>query len=299
MNASANQRLPNGRPKDDDGAHRDNERDLKNDDKQTSTETTPFPACKPFRILLLGGTGDALTIARNLGPESVYSLAGLGRTPDDLRCEVRVGGFGGAVGMARYIAEARIGLVLDATHPYAATISANARGASVAAGVPYWALSRPGWVPEKADAWQMVAGWEEVMSATARYSRVFYTVGREPLDYLQTIPSHQHWFIRCLGLGEMPTHGANATLLAARGPFSLDDERALFEALRCDVLVTKNSGGAATGAKLQVARERSMDVVMIARPALPIGDRTFDNPNAMVDAVRVLRDGCGPSEPVR
>ena len=248
----------------------------------------PLSARKPFRILLLGGTGDALAIARDLEAESVYSLAGLGRTPEDLRCEVRVGGFGGADGMARYMAEAGIALVLDATHPYAATISANARCASDAAGVPYWALTRPGWMAENGDAWQMVSGWDEVMRVTAFYRRVFYTVGREPLRYLQAIPAHQHWFIRCLGLGEMPAPEPNATLLAARGPFALDDERILFDALRCDVLVTKNSGGAATGAKLQVARERGVKVVMIGRPTLPIADRTFDNPTDVMRALRAL-----------
>jgi precorrin-6A/cobalt-precorrin-6A reductase len=249
----------------------------------------PVPARQPFRILLLGGTGDALIIANDLEAESVYSLAGMGRTPDNLRCTVRVGGFGGPEGLARYIAEAGIALVLDATHPYAATISGNARSACDAARVPYWALSRPGWTAEPGDAWQMVSGWDEVMRVTSVWRRVFYTVGREPLRYVQTIPAHQHWFIRCLGLGEMPASGPNATLLAARGPFALDDERMLFERLQCDGLVTKNSGGAATSAKLQVARERGMKVVMLARPALPIADRTFDHPMDVVRALREMR----------
>src|SRR4051794_4480998 len=95
------------------------------------------------RVLLLGGTGDALKIARELGPSHVYSLAGLGKVPDDLCCAVRVGGFGGAQGMARYIESEGIGLVLDATHPYAARISANAVDACRTARVPCWALRRP------------------------------------------------------------------------------------------------------------------------------------------------------------
>ncbi|WP_033355611.1 precorrin-6A/cobalt-precorrin-6A reductase, partial [Burkholderia ubonensis] len=90
------------------------------------------------RILLLGGTGDALKIARALGPRHVYSLAGLGKVPGDLACEVRVGGFGGAQGLAAYLREAGIGLVIDATHPYAARISANAAAAARDAGVPVW-----------------------------------------------------------------------------------------------------------------------------------------------------------------
>src|ERR1700761_3793062 len=91
------------------------------------------------RILLLGGTGDALRIARTLKAPHVYSLAGLGKVPDDLACTVRVGGFGGVDGLARYLADERIGLLIDATHPYAARISANAAAASRMANVPYWA----------------------------------------------------------------------------------------------------------------------------------------------------------------
>ena len=254
------------------------------------------------RILLLGGTGDALTIARDLDSDAVYSLAGLGRTPDDLRCEVRVGGFGGAEGLARYIGDAGITLVLDATHPYAARISANARAASDATGVPYWALSRSGWTLQTGDAWQMVAAWDDIARATADDRRVLFTVGRAPLSYLQAIPPHQHWFIRCLGIGVEIGVGpatmreTRATLLAARGPFSLDDERRLFDTLQCDVLVTKNSGGGATSAKLQVARERGMKVVMLARPALPLADRTFGNP---IEIMRALRECSAPDVFIR
>ena len=101
------------------------------------------------RILLLGGTGDALQIARQLGPVHVYSLAGLGKVPSDLACAVRVGGFGGAEGLARYLCDECIGLLVDATHPYAAQISANAFAASRAADVPCWALRRPAWQPSE------------------------------------------------------------------------------------------------------------------------------------------------------
>ena len=239
------------------------------------------------RILLLGGTGDAMAIARVLDPESIYSLAGVGSVPNDLPCAVRVGGFGGAEGLAQYIADNRIALVLDATHPYAAIISANARRASSVSAIPYWALSRPGWLPEKGDVWQMTADWQDTLTATASFKRPFFTVGREPLRYLHTIPQQQHWFIRCLGLGDMPHAVSNATFLAARGPFSLDDERALFEKIGCDVLITKNSGGAATQAKLHVARERGVHVIMASRPVLPVADRTFVNVAELLHALSV------------
>ena len=117
------------------------------------------------RILLLGGTGDALQIARRLGPDHVYSLAGLGKVPTDLACTVRVGGFGGADGLARYLDDERIGLLVDATHPYAARMSANAFAASRAAHVPCWALRRPAWQPQTGDNWRMVDNWAELTSA--------------------------------------------------------------------------------------------------------------------------------------
>ncbi|MDR8863016.1 Precorrin-6A reductase [Burkholderia multivorans] len=150
------------------------------------------------RILLLGGTGDALTIARALGPQHVYSLAGLGKVPDDLRCAVRVGGFGGAAALAAYQRAERIGLVIDATHPYAARISANAAAAARDAGVPLWALRRAPWTPQPGDDWRMVDDWAGIEAAIAPFRRPLFTLGREPLAHLDAIPPHQFWLVRCL-----------------------------------------------------------------------------------------------------
>ena len=237
-----------------------------------------------MRVLLLGGTGDALRIARQLGPEHVYSLAGLGKVPDDLLCEVRVGGFGGSEGMARYIEDQRISLVIDATHPYAAQISANAAKASSAARVPCWALRREGWQPQPGDDWRMVDDWAELTAALASFKRPLFTLGREPLAHLDEIPSQQFWTVRCLD-----THEANprARILATRGPFTLEGERTLFSAEAFDVIVSKNSGGSATEAKLEVARERSLPVVMLRRPSLPAVDREFANVADLLEALQV------------
>ncbi|WP_434110584.1 cobalt-precorrin-6A reductase [Paraburkholderia caffeinilytica] len=237
------------------------------------------------RVLLLGGTGDALRIARQLGAEHVYSLAGLGKVPDDLSCEVRVGGFGGSEGMARYIEDERIDLVIDATHPYAAQISANAAQASRAARVPCWALRREGWQPQTGDDWRMVDDWAELTAALASFRRPLFTLGREPLAHLDDIPPQQFWTIRCLD----PYEGnAHARILAARGPFTLEDERALFSAEAFDVVVSKNSGGSATEAKLEVARERGLPVVMLRRPELPAVDREFADVTGLLEALQVL-----------
>ncbi|WCM24703.1 cobalt-precorrin-6A reductase [Paraburkholderia bryophila] len=237
------------------------------------------------RILLLGGTGDALRIARQLGPTHVYSLAGLGKVPDDLTCAVRVGGFGGSEGMARYIADERIGLVIDATHPYAARISASATHASHTARVPCWALRRPAWQPQSGDDWRMVGDWNELTAALAPFRKPLFTLGREPLAHLDEIPAHQFWTVRCL---DPHPDAARARIIATRGPFTLEGERALFALQAFDVVVSKNSGGGATEAKLEVARERRLPVVILRRPDLPAVDREFDSVDALVDALRVL-----------
>jgi precorrin-6A/cobalt-precorrin-6A reductase len=242
------------------------------------------------RLLLLGGTGDALRIARQLAPQHVYSLAGLGRVPDDLACEVRVGGFGGAEGLARYLAEARIDLVVDATHPYAAQISANTARACAEASVPYWALRRAPWQPQAGDDWRFVDGWSGAMAALTAFERPLFTLGREPLAHLNEVPPHQYWTIRCLE--SHPGH-ARARVIDARGPFTLEGERELFASARIDVVVSKNSGGAATEAKLGVAREMGLPVVMLRRPALPAAGREFDSVAdllAALDAASMLRN---------
>ncbi|MBN3851087.1 cobalt-precorrin-6A reductase [Paraburkholderia sp. Ac-20342] len=238
-----------------------------------------------MRVLLLGGTGDALKIARRLGPTHVYSLAGLGKVPDDLQCAVRVGGFGGADGLTRYLESERIGLVIDATHPYAAQISANAAQASRAAHVPCWALRRPAWQPQAGDDWRMVGDWHELTAALAPFRRPLFTLGREPLAHLDEIPPHQFWTVRVL---DPHPDTARSRTLAARGPFTLDGERALFALQAFDVVVSKNSGGGATEAKLEVARERGLPVVMLRRPPLPPAEREFAAVADLLDALRTV-----------
>lgn len=234
------------------------------------------------RVLLLGGTGDALAIARTLGPPHVYSLAGLGRVPADLACAVRVGGFGGAEGLARFLADEAIALVFDATHPYAAQISANAARACLAAQVPYWALRRAPWQAQAGDDWRMVSDWAGVVEAIAPFARPLFTLGREPLAHLNEVPEQQHWTVRCLEAH--PGH-ARARIIDARGPFTAEGERALFTESRIDVVVSKNSGGAATEAKLAVARELGLTVVVMQRPPLPDAQREFTSAQEAIGAL--------------
>ena len=224
------------------------------------------------RILLLGGVTEALAIARTLGPQHVYSLAGVGRVPTDLTCEVRVGGYGGAEGLAQYIREQRIDILLDATHPYAAKISHNAALAAAASGIPCWALRRPAWVAQTGDDWREVAHWSELVEALATFQRPLFTLGREPLEHLHEIPPEQFWTLRAL---DAYPGTARCDVIGARGPFLIDDERLLFAQRRIDVLISKNSGSSATEPKLQVARERAVPVLILKRPTLAQVDREF------------------------
>ncbi|ANC05194.1 cobalt-precorrin-6X reductase [Pseudomonas putida] len=236
------------------------------------------------RILLLGGVTEALAIARLLGPEHVYSLAGIGRIPQDLACQVRVGGYGGADGLADYLRRERIDLLIDATHPYAAQISANAAQAAKAAGIPCWALRRPAWQPQPGDDWREVEGWDALIDALAPFKRPLFTLGREPLQHLEDIPAHQFWTLRAL---ETCAGNERCEVIGARGPFHLEDERALFERRQIDVLVSKNSGSAATEPKLEVARERGVPVLVLKRPELPEVDRLFGSVAQLREALSI------------
>lgn len=235
------------------------------------------------RILLLGGVGDALNIARRLGPQDIYSLAGLGKQPSDLPCQLRVGGFGGAEGLAAFMASEGIDLLLDITHPYAAQISANAARAAELAALPCWALRRPGWQAGAGDDWREVTDWSELSAALAPFRRPFFTLGREPLEHLDGIPEEQYWTLRSLD-----GHPGNdrARVIGARGPFDLAEERALFAAGQFDVLVSKNSGSTATEPKLQVARELGLPVLLLARPQLPVVDREFVSVDSLWQALQ-------------
>lgn len=221
------------------------------------------------RILLLGGITEALAIARRLGRQHVYSLAGIGRVPQDLQCQVRVGGFGGAEGLASYLREAGITLLIDATHPYAAQISRNAASAARSAGIPCWALRRPAWQAQAGDDWREVEDWAGLIEALKPFRRPLFTLGREPLQHLDEIPPEQFWTLRAL---EACTGNARCEVIGARGPFHIQEERTLFQRRNIDVLISKNSGSVATEPKLEVARDLGVPVLILKRPKLPTVD---------------------------
>ena len=237
------------------------------------------------RILLLGGVTEALAIARTLGPEHIYSLAGVGRVPTDLTCQLRVGGYGGAEGLAQFVRDEGIGLILDATHPYAAQISGNAAEAALLSGVPGWALRRPAWQPQAGDDWREVSDWTSLIEALKPFKRPLFTLGREPLQHLDEIPPEQFWTLRAL---DVYPGNERCEVIGARGPFLIEDERALFARRGIDVLISKNSGSTATEPKLEVARELGVPVLVLKRPVLAAVEREFTSVAAVLQAITVF-----------
>jgi precorrin-6A/cobalt-precorrin-6A reductase len=225
------------------------------------------------RILILGGTTEARQLAGSLAVRAdlsvTLSLAGRTESPIAQNVPTRVGGFGGAGGLAAYLNDMRIDLLVDATHPYAAQISANAAQAARKTGMPIVALRRPGWEPVEGDRWTKAdTVGEAVQALGAVPRRVFLALGRQVVAAFEAAAQH-HYLIRSVDPVEPKLVVPDADYLLARGPFREDDERALLENHRIDVVVSKNSGGAATYGKIAAARALDVDVIMVRRPDLP------------------------------
>lgn len=231
----------------------------------------------PINLLLLGGTGEAVDLAARLADDTrlrvVTSLAG--RTINPIRpCgESRIGGFGGTEGLERYLADQRVDLLIDATHPFAATISAHAAAACSALGVPRLVLARDPWRSVPGDRWIEVgdvAAAADALTGLAR--RVFLTVGRRDLEAFAT--ANGVWFlVRLIDQPPHPLPLRDCVVIAERGPFSVEHEQKLLVQHRIEALIAKNSGGAATYAKIVAARDMGLPVIMIRPPAPPAGDR--------------------------
>ncbi|WP_421912459.1 cobalt-precorrin-6A reductase [Mesorhizobium sp.] len=224
-------------------------------------------------ILILGGTTEARQLAGSLAARADFSitlsLAGRTESPVAQGVPVRSGGFGGADGLAAYLRKTSTGLLIDATHPYAARISANAASAAHATGVPIIALRRPGWERLDGDRWVEVDNVADAAGALGRGPRrVFLALGRQEVAAFEAAPQH-HYLIRSVDPVEPGLAVPDADYLLARGPFREANERALLEDHRIDVVVSKNSGGEATYGKIAAARALGIEVIMVRRPALP------------------------------
>ncbi|MFF4833355.1 cobalt-precorrin-6A reductase [Streptomyces sp. NPDC001315] len=237
-------------------------------------------------ILVLGGSAEARRLAAGLaarpGVRVTTSLAGRVSQPAALEGDVRVGGFGGADGLAAWLREHQVDAVADATHPFAAGITANAARATAATGLPLVVLRRPGWQPGPGDRWHPVASLDAAAELLPRIGRrVLLTTGRLGLAAFARL-TELHFVVRSVEPPEPPMPPDTEVLLA-RGPFTVADESALLRAHRVDVVVTKDSGGEATAAKLTAARELGLPVVVIRRPALPEGVTTVPDVAGVLD----------------
>ena len=222
-------------------------------------------------VLVLAGSTEATRLAEVLvgahGVDVLSSLAGLTTAPARRAGRVRVGGFGGTEGLADHLKQEPCDALIDATHPFAATMPFHAAAAAAATGTPSCRVLRPPWVPGAEDQWIEVSDLPAASAALDSLGarRVMLTVGRQST---WAFADHGAWFlVRAIEAPEvLPEHHR---LHLARGPFDIGSERALMIEHRIDAVVTKNAGGSATGAKLVAARELGIPVVMIARPAQP------------------------------
>jgi precorrin-6A/cobalt-precorrin-6A reductase len=228
-----------------------------------------------MRILILGGTTEASGLAAALAGQGRFqpllSLAGRTSDPKPLPIPTRVGGFGGAEGLARFLRDERIEALIDATHPFAAVMSHNAARAADATGVPLLGLRRPPWTPRAGDRWREVADMGEAVRAIGEAPRrVFLTVGRLELRPFAAAPQHAY-VVRTIEPIDDALPVPNVIAIRDRAPFDEAAERALMAREGIEVLVTKNSGGAATYPKIAAARALGIPVVLVARPEKPEG----------------------------
>lgn len=207
------------------------------------------------------------------GVDAVFSYAGRTARPMEQPLPTRVGAFGGADGLARYLRDEAISQVVDATHPFAAQMSRNAVAACRMAGVPLLAFERAPWVPEAGDDWQRVADLQAAVAALpVTPARIFLAIGKQNLSAFAAAPQH-YYLLRLVDLPEaLPL--PNSEAVAARGPFSVEEDEALLTAHRISHVVAKNSGGEGAKAKLIAARRLGLPVILIDRPAPPTREVT-------------------------
>jgi precorrin-6A/cobalt-precorrin-6A reductase len=233
-----------------------------------------------MRVLILGGTAEALRLAEACAQRPklsvTTSLAGRTRAPATPPGELRVGGFGGVDGLARYLRAHAIERLVDATHPFAAQIGRNALEACRATGVPRIRLLRPPWQRQPGDRWTEVASLAAAARRLPQHGRVFLSVGSRDLEAFAGLAP---WFL-VRSIEPPATLLGQAHWLGARGPFGLADELALLREHAIDLLVTKASGGDATYPKLAAARALGLPVIMVRRPPAP--------PGAVVDSVAAV-----------
>jgi precorrin-6A/cobalt-precorrin-6A reductase len=236
-------------------------------------------------ILVLGGTTEASALARLLaegGVSAMFSYAGRTASPSGQPLPMRVGGFGGVAGLIHYLREHRVTHLVDATHPFAATMSGHAVEATRMTGIAHAALTRTPWVVGPGDRWTSVADIPSAVEALAGPGRrVMLALGRMHVEAFCDQPQH-HYLLRFVDMPDRPPALPDHALIVDRGPFTVEGDSALMQGHRIDMIVCKNSGGTGAAAKLAAARALALPVLMIDRPPLP--DRTeFHRPQDVMD----------------
>ena len=225
-----------------------------------------------MRLLLLAGSGEARAIAEKLavtkGVEGIASLAGVTRKPADLALPTRIGGFGGNQGFESYLYDERIDAVLDATHPFAARITARTARICRSKGLPHSILRRPEWKQGILDRWHFIDREEEVAGLIPQGMTVFLATGTQGLERFANLRGRKV-FCRRIDWPRNPFPFKGGEYVIGRPPFSVEDESCLFTRLAVDWLVVKNSGGTASGSKLEAARELGIDVALLRPPPIP------------------------------
>ncbi len=225
-----------------------------------------------MRILLLGGTTEASHLAQALaeaGLDAVFSYAGRTAAPLSQPLPLRVGGFGGAEGLAQYLHREGITHVIDATHPFAAQMSTNAVYACDLADVALCALERPAWQAQAGDDWRHVDTLSEAVAALPDHgARVFLAIGKQNLVAFAGKPDN-HYLLRLVDAPEGALPLPDTAVEIARGPFDVAGDTALMQRHGITHVVSKNAGGAGAEAKLAAARALGLPVIMIARPEVP------------------------------
>lgn len=227
----------------------------------------------PLNVLLLGGTTEATALASKLSRDDrfrgVLSLAGRTANPAASEIPTRIGGFGGVQGLADYIGAHAIDVVVDATHPFAAQMSANAIAACQSCACPLVTLERHPWQRQDGDHWINCATVAEAVQALPKTpSIVFSGLGRLSLDELAAAPQH-HYIIRLIDPPLRPLALPHVSLIMGRGPFKTTDDVALFRQHSIDFVLAKNAGGTASVSKIKAARVLGLTVMIIDRPFIP------------------------------
>lgn len=246
-----------------------------------------------MKILVLGGIAESRELALTLhgtGHDVVYSIAGLVRTPE-LPCEIHSGGFSdknrnGVQGMKDFCVNKGIQLLLDATHPYAVEISANAVHAAAAAKISCWRFQRPGWNADDYPGWQDFPSIGELLPRITPFSLPFFSIGTSALKFASLRPAHQQWIVRS---ARPFTDQPGIIQVNAIGPFTLEDELALMQKYNVDALVSKNSGCSRVSAKLDAAQQLGIPVFVQDRPELAPAEQEFDSIASLLDAIVSLR----------